>query len=91
MPVCVLRTQQPSVEPAVEGHVSSQDHMQSCGQDPNHVRTSGLRMTVGHHRVCEGLCLDTHSSTCRLACKVPYEKTRKQCSVGVRVSVTLYS
>lgn len=46
MSVCVLRTQQPSVESAVEGHVSSQNHMQSCWQDPNHVRTSSLRTTV---------------------------------------------
>lgn len=46
MSVCVLRTQQPSVESAVEGHVSSQNHMQSCWQDPNHVRASSLRTTV---------------------------------------------
>lgn len=28
--VCVFRTQQPGIESAVEGHVSSQNHMQSC-------------------------------------------------------------
>lgn len=43
-----FRTQEPGVESAVEGHVSSQNHMQSCWQDPDHVRASCLNTT--HNR-----------------------------------------
>ncbi len=43
--VCVFRTQQPGVESPVEGHVSSQNHMQSCWQDPDHVGASRLNTT----------------------------------------------
>lgn len=93
MPVCVVRTQQPSVEPAVEGHVSSQNHMQRCGQDPNHVRTSGLRMTVqttGFVRGVSSCCRDIHRSTFRQACAVPYKQAHKHAQ-SVRLNVKLYS
>lgn len=59
--MCVLRTQQPGVESAVEGHVSSQNHMQSCRQDPDHVRASRLNTT--EQDVCDCYVSFIHTFT----------------------------
>lgn len=71
--VCVFRTQQPSVESAVEGHVSSQNHMQSCWQDPNHVRASGLKTTV-QTKIFVSLNL-THTHIYIHICAYSYKQT----------------